>query len=582
MSLPSPVLEGRAIQEERILACSVQQAWSYFTRPELLASWLGEGSIDPRPGGRVDLWVRAGDATSRKVHVTGSVTRCEPPWVLEMGWDEDQEAAGRVRFELASARDGTRVTMVHYPPNSGRSLLTAAALAGLLAVLADRVVPSAAVESNVASASGISQDGTVSGAGAAPAHRSARIARTGRRRAAVVVVVVALVVLVLLAMNFAGIINLPILPRGPNGSPSHAETALTFDQAQNLANQTASARGGSWQAVMGKSFSTSQAYNPDTSVPCDTSAFSPSSSSVLGTGKAYVWGFDYVSTPYTPPLSGKQLFIVVTNGTGTVTTQLDYPPSCNGIDTPFLTPLPSNLSNSPAVVARLQSLGSAGFLAEFPSAGLSLEATSEYGSGPDGTTPIWGAAYVSGCSGVAGNESFFEGTFYGPTLSVLNYGWSNQSCSTAIPPSYPVSFTSGTSGHSANGGLFFDNLTVSAPYGLTTRYLELAILQPNKTMVDVAYAPDSCTNPPFSGCGGPPGGWGSWYAILTASGAILATYPYPNWAVGWDSGTNGPVEITGTTTLELISTVPLAGSDDGLLAFTWDPALASVAGSGTL
>lgn len=410
--------------------------------------------------------------------------------------------------------------------------------------------------------------------GQVPPEPAARRPR-GKMIGVLAVVAVVVVVAILLALNFVGFLNLGIFP-GKSSTPAAGGQAMTYFQAENVANQTAATRGGSWQAGMGVAIQSSQTVNPSEDVPCAAYGYSPGSTS-LPSGEAYAWGFEYLETPYTLGQEDKQLFIVVENGTGSVTTQLNAGSACPGIDYPVAGPLPSNLSNSPAVVAKFQLLGSAGFLAEYPSALLEMLVGGFYAS-PTSWTPIWSIQYFGTCSTVTSEQPSFGASFYGPTLGVLSHGWSNETCTPGTPASYPVTYTQSSSGKSAGGSVYFDNLTLGAPSGMTTAYFGLSILEPNKTLVTPGYIPSGCFNPPFTGCGGPPSS-GGWYAILFSGGAIVGTYPNTPDSSQWNTG--APVPITSSVTLELVSVPPLSGSGDSLVTFTWSDG-ATVSGSTTL
>lgn len=391
-----------------------------------------------------------------------------------------------------------------------------------------------------------------------------------------VVVAVVAVVAVLLALNFTGIFVF-IPGTGPTTPPAASSSELTFAQAENIANSTASARGGTWEASLATSIQSTQAFNVPGTAPCNLYGYSPASSSVGGNGEAYVWGFIYLATPWTFEQPDKQLFIVVQNGTGTVTTQLNPEAECPGISYPAIGPLPSNITNSPAAAAKLNAVGGAGFLASYPSASLDLLAGA-LSTGLSSWDPVWIAEYVSSCSTLNSRITDFSAELEGTDLNVMSHGWSNESCTGQSEPSYPVSFTKVSSGASTVGSVFYDNYTLSAPSGLTTADLGLAILQSNKTLVEPGAIPLGCALPPFTGCGGA-SSTGGWYALLLSGGAIVGAYPGLQDETGWDTGGTS-VPISTSLTLELVSTSPLSASGDSLVAFTWDDAV--VSGSATL
>ncbi len=387
-----------------------------------------------------------------------------------------------------------------------------------------------------------------------------------------------MVVGLFLGLAIAGVVHVPILSRGTGsgGGGGPSPQGLTYHQAENIANQTATARGGGpWVAVMAQSIDSNFVLNPSTPLPpCEMFGYSPVASSLVGTGRAYSWGFEYGTAPLTfngPWPHG--LFIIVSNGTGTVTTQTDPFGYCPGLGFPGSGALPSNLTDSPRAAAVAQAHGGASFQARYP---VSLFAQGAFvlSQGPT-SSYYWSMEYRYGtCTSAMSVIIQYDVMTGGTNGTFMRGGWSNGTCGNALTNSYAATFHVQGSGRSADGAAYFENLTLSGSSGLTTQDLGLAVFQPNRTLVDAAALGMSCYTPPFAGCGGSPQG-GQWYAFLAQGGAEMADYPNGPDNVVWNTG-GGNLPITGSLTLEIVSSIPLAGSGDTLEAFSYS---ANVSGS---
>src|SRR3954469_23048554 len=83
------ILDGHTVRFERELACPIEMAWDYLTQPGRLATWLAEGSIEPRVGGRVVLNFDIEEVPERERGggvITGAVSLCVPGRVLAYTW----------------------------------------------------------------------------------------------------------------------------------------------------------------------------------------------------------------------------------------------------------------------------------------------------------------------------------------------------------------------------------------------------------------------------------------------------------------------------------------------------------------
>ena len=96
---------------ERTYSRPIATVWAALTEPERLNDWLGACEVEPRVGGRFDVFVNR-DADTQ---VTGRVLRWEPPRVLEFTWKgHEEETETIVRAELSEAEGGgTRMVFTH-------------------------------------------------------------------------------------------------------------------------------------------------------------------------------------------------------------------------------------------------------------------------------------------------------------------------------------------------------------------------------------------------------------------------------------------------------------------------------------
>lgn len=107
------IVDSRTVRFERILPGPIETVWRYLTETSLLPGWFGEGTIEPRAGGRVSLMGG---------HVRGIVTQWQPPtrltysWnVLSPGEDVSPYPESYLTIELASRGDAVLLTLTHVP-----------------------------------------------------------------------------------------------------------------------------------------------------------------------------------------------------------------------------------------------------------------------------------------------------------------------------------------------------------------------------------------------------------------------------------------------------------------------------------
>ncbi len=107
------VVEEAAIVFERTLPASPEKAWAFLTETGRLTEWYGDGVIEPREGGKVELMGG---------HIRGVVTGWRPGKFLAYSWNvfsPGETVSGwpvsYLEFALASEGAGTKLTLTHRP-----------------------------------------------------------------------------------------------------------------------------------------------------------------------------------------------------------------------------------------------------------------------------------------------------------------------------------------------------------------------------------------------------------------------------------------------------------------------------------
>jgi uncharacterized protein YndB with AHSA1/START domain len=107
------IVEEAAVMFERLLPAPAEKAWSFLTETSHLTEWYGEGVIEPREGGRVELMGG---------HIRGVVTRWRPGQFLAYTWNvfSPGETVSRwpvsyLEFALAADGASTKLILTHRP-----------------------------------------------------------------------------------------------------------------------------------------------------------------------------------------------------------------------------------------------------------------------------------------------------------------------------------------------------------------------------------------------------------------------------------------------------------------------------------
>jgi uncharacterized protein len=97
-----------AVRFQRLCDVTADELWTALTQPAHLSGWLAEvSSLDLRPGGAIELDFGGGERMS------GTLTRVEPPQVLEYTWTYTGEPESVVRFEIVPRARGVLLVLEH-------------------------------------------------------------------------------------------------------------------------------------------------------------------------------------------------------------------------------------------------------------------------------------------------------------------------------------------------------------------------------------------------------------------------------------------------------------------------------------
>lgn len=122
MNSPGRFLDEHTVRFERELPCSIETAWDYLTQGGRLATWLAEGTIEPRVGGKVTLSFDVEEVPERKnggAVIEGVVTLCVPNRVLAYTWTDpetpvpDEASDSAVTYEVEPVGQHTKLTLTH-------------------------------------------------------------------------------------------------------------------------------------------------------------------------------------------------------------------------------------------------------------------------------------------------------------------------------------------------------------------------------------------------------------------------------------------------------------------------------------
>ena len=122
------LLDEQTVRFERLLPGPIERVWSYLTESDKRARWLCGGDVETKVDGHVDMHFhnislsQASDGDiprpekykdmPLKMTFAGTVTRCEPPYVLQHTWEFEDENS-EVCYELSEDGDKVRLVLTH-------------------------------------------------------------------------------------------------------------------------------------------------------------------------------------------------------------------------------------------------------------------------------------------------------------------------------------------------------------------------------------------------------------------------------------------------------------------------------------
>jgi len=103
------VIPESAVRFVRELDARCEKIWSFLTDSKLLPEWYGEGTIEPREGGKVSLMGG---------HIRGVVTGWRPQKFLAYTWNVFSPGETESRFPVSYLEftlEGSRLILIHRP-----------------------------------------------------------------------------------------------------------------------------------------------------------------------------------------------------------------------------------------------------------------------------------------------------------------------------------------------------------------------------------------------------------------------------------------------------------------------------------
>jgi uncharacterized protein YndB with AHSA1/START domain len=119
-------IDDSTVRFERLLPGPLERVWEYLTDSDKRATWLAGGKTELRVGGKTELHFHNASLSSKpdveppekyrdmpeKLSFGGTVTRCEPPYMLAYTWDYEDEQS-EVTYELEDLGDKVRLVLTH-------------------------------------------------------------------------------------------------------------------------------------------------------------------------------------------------------------------------------------------------------------------------------------------------------------------------------------------------------------------------------------------------------------------------------------------------------------------------------------
>lgn len=144
------ITEAGTIVFERILPGPIERVWAYLVESEKRGRWLASGNMEPRVGGKVELFFKNGDlspvkeptpdnfkAMEKGVTLHCEITEYKKPHRLSYLWGND---GSEVTFDLKPRGDEVVLTLTHRKlPNREGSVMVAGGWHTHLGILVDHL-----------------------------------------------------------------------------------------------------------------------------------------------------------------------------------------------------------------------------------------------------------------------------------------------------------------------------------------------------------------------------------------------------------------------------------------------------------
>lgn len=105
----------------RHLEATPEEVWKMLTDPDHLKDWLAPGTLDPRPGGAVQL-----DFGASGITIDSVIRVCDPPNELVYSWSSGEAPLRPLRWRLQPREGGTLLRLTVTLPENEDPVIAAA------------------------------------------------------------------------------------------------------------------------------------------------------------------------------------------------------------------------------------------------------------------------------------------------------------------------------------------------------------------------------------------------------------------------------------------------------------------------
>ncbi|MGH9552542.1 MAG: SRPBCC domain-containing protein, partial [Terriglobales bacterium] len=103
------IVNSHTVRIERLLPGPIERVWDYLTRPDLVATWLMDCTIEPELGGLISLksnpipegTIENDQQAPHETFIRGFISEFAPPRLIAFSWNKpDYNLASCFRAEL--------------------------------------------------------------------------------------------------------------------------------------------------------------------------------------------------------------------------------------------------------------------------------------------------------------------------------------------------------------------------------------------------------------------------------------------------------------------------------------------------